>query len=215
MSKTILFQGDSITDCSRNGDYFFKIGSGYANAVTAELGAKYPNEYEFINRGISGNRIVDLYARIKSDFINLKPDIASIYIGVNDTWHEIAEKNGVDTAKFEKIYDMMLEEIYAACPDIKLILIAPFVLEGSATCNTEEIPDRLERFITDVADKAAAVKRIATKYNLPIVELQPAFDEACKIASPDYWTIDGVHPTLAGHMIIKNLWIEEFNKITN
>ncbi len=213
MSKTILFQGDSITDCSRNSDYFFKIGTGYANAVTAELGAKYPNEYEFINRGISGNRIVDLYARLKVDFINLKPDIASIYIGVNDTWHEIASQNGVDTVKFEKIYDMMVSEIYAACPDIKLILIAPFVLEGSATCNTEEIPDRLNRFITDVAEKAAAVKRIANKHNLPIIELQPAFDEACKKAGPDYWTLDGVHPTLAGHEIIKNLWIEEFNKL--
>ncbi len=213
MSRTILFQGDSITDCSRNGDYFFKIGTGYANAVTAELGAKYINEYEFINRGISGNRIVDLYARLKVDFINLKPDIASIYIGVNDTWHEIASQNGVETSKFEKIYDMMIEEIYVALPNIKLILIAPFVLEGSATCNTDEIPDRLERFITDVAEKAAAVKRIAAKYNLPIIELQPAFDEACKKAGPDYWTIDGVHPTLAGHNLIKNLWIEAFENL--
>ena len=213
MSKRILFQGDSITDCSRGNDYFFKIGTGYANAVAAELGAKKPCEYEFINRGISGNRIVDLYARLKVDFINLKPDVASIYIGVNDTWHEIASQNGVDTKKFEKLYDMMLEEIFLALPDIKLILIAPFVLEGTATCNTEEIPDRLQRFKTDVAEKAAAVKRVAQKYNLPVIELQSAFDEACKKAGPDYWTIDGVHPTLAGHNIIKNLWIEEFNKI--
>lgn len=213
MSKRILFFGDSITDCSRNGDYLFKLGSGYANFVSGYLGANYPNQYEFFNRGISGNRIVDLYARIKSDFININPDYASIYIGVNDAWHEIADKNGVDTPKFEKIYDMMLSEIYAANPNIKLILIAPFVLEGSATCNTDEIPDRLERFINDVADKVAAVKRIADKYNLPLIELQPVFDEACKKASPDYWTADGVHPTPAGHEIIKNLWIEKFNKI--
>lgn len=212
MAKTILFQGDSITDCSRNGDYLFKIGAGYANAVTAELGLKFPQEYEFINRGISGNRIVDLYARLKSDFINLKPDIASIYIGVNDAWHEIGSQNGVDTPKFEKIYDMMIQEIYDALPNIKLILISPFVLEGSATCNTEESPDRLERFVTDVAEKADAVKRIAKKYNLPLIELQPAFDEACKVAGPDYWTVDGVHPTPFGHAIIKNLWIQEFCK---
>lgn len=213
MSKKILFQGDSITDCSRNGDYFFKIGTGYANAVTAELGAKYPNEYEFVNMGISGNRIVDLFARIKSDFINLNPDVASIYIGVNDSWHEIKHVNGVSTEKFETIYDMMICEIYASCPDIKLILIAPFVLEGKETCNTEDCPDRLNRFITDVGEKAQAVKRIAQKYNLPLIDLQTAFDEACEVASPDYWTIDGVHPTLAGHNIIKNLWIQEFEKI--
>ena len=213
MSKLVLFQGDSITDCSRNGDYFFKIGTGYANAVAAELGAKYPNEYDFINRGISGNRIVDLNARIKADFINLKPDFASIYIGVNDTWHEIADKNGVDTDKFEKTYCMMIDEIYAALPKIKLILIAPFVVEGSATCNTAEIPNRLERFITDVTEKINAVKRVAQKYNLPLIELQPIFDGACKIAGPDYWTLDGVHPTLAGHNLIKNIWIETFEAI--
>ena len=112
MSKIILFQGDSITDCSRNNDYFFKIGTGYANVVAAEIGAKYINQYDFINRGISGNRIVDLYARLKVDFINLKPDIASIYIGVNDVWHEIASQNGVDTNRFENIYEMMIEDIY-------------------------------------------------------------------------------------------------------
>ena len=97
MSKKILFFGDSITDCARNGDHFLNLGSGYANHVSATLGAHYPNEYEFINRGISGNRVVDLYARINIDFINLKPDYASIYIGVNDTWHEISNQNGVET----------------------------------------------------------------------------------------------------------------------
>ncbi len=214
MTKTILFFGDSITDCGREADWFLKIGSGYVNGVISELSAKYPTEYEFINRGISGNRIVDLYARIKKDFINLKPDMASIYIGVNDTWHEIANQNGVDTPKFEKIYCMMLDEIYAACPDIKLILIAPFVLEGKDTCNTDEIPDKLQRFITDVSEKAQVVKRVAKKYNLPLIELQPAFDHACKLAPPTYWSADGVHPTAAGHNIIKNLWIEEFKNIT-
>ena len=73
------------------------MGNGYANLVKASLGAACPKEYEFINRGLSGNRIVDVYARIKADFINLNPDYASIYVGVNDTWHEIARKNGVDT----------------------------------------------------------------------------------------------------------------------
>ena len=142
--KRILFQGDSITDAIRYRDDFYDMGRGYPNLVKASLGLEYPNEYEFINRGISGNRIVDLYARIKSDFINLKPDYASIYIGVNDAWHEIADKNGVDTDKFEKIYTMLIDEVKAACPDIKFIIIAPYVLEGTSTRDTEETPDRLE-----------------------------------------------------------------------
>ena len=177
------------------------------------MGHDCPGEYEFINRGISGNRIVDLYARIKADFINLKPDLASIYVGVNDAWHEINHQNGVDTKKFELIYTMFLDEIRAACPETKLMVIAPFVLEGRATCDTEEIPDRLSRFKADVAEKAAAVKRIAEAYSLPLMELQPLFDEACKRAPADHWTLDGVHPTGCGHELIKRLWIETFQTI--
>jgi lysophospholipase L1-like esterase len=189
------------------------MGKGYPLLVKAELGADNPNEYEFINRGISGNRIVDVYARIKIDFINLKPDYASLYIGVNDAWHEINKCNGVDTDKFEKIYSMLLDEVYEACPDIKLFLIAPYVLEGTATCNTEEIPDRLDRFIKDVGEKNAAVKRIAKKYNLPCIDLQQVFDEACKKAEPSYWTADGVHPTPCGHELIKRMWLKTFEEV--
>ena len=213
MSKRILFQGDSITDCGRNRNDFYGMGSGYANLVKASLGFECPNEYEFINRGVGGNRIVDLYARIKSDFINLAPDYASIYVGVNDTGHEISRQNGVDTDKFEKIYTMMIDEIKEACPEIKLILIAPFVLEGTVTCDSEEFPNKLERFRVDVAEKAAVTKKIADKYGLPLIELQPAFDEACKKAPREYWSADGVHPTACGHEIIKRLWVEAFEKI--
>lgn len=213
MAKRILFQGDSITDCGRNRNNFFDLGNGYPNLVKASLGFDNPAEYEFINRGVSGNRIVDLYARIKADFINLKPDYASIYIGVNDTWHEIGNQNGVATDKFEKIYTMLIDEVKAACPEIKLIIIAPYVLEGVSTCNTEEIPDRLEIFKKDVAEKAGVAKKIAEEYGLPLIELQPAFDEACAKAPAEYWTADGVHPTSCGHEIIKRLWIETFQRI--
>ncbi len=213
MSKRILFQGDSITDCGRRYEDFYSMGSGYANLVKASLGLDYPNEYEFINRGISGDRVVSIYARIKRDFINLKPDYASIYVGVNDVWHELSQQNGVDTEKYEKIYTMMLDEVKEACPDTKLILIAPFVIEGRSTCNNEENPDRFDRFSNGVAEKAAVVKKLAEKYSLQLVELQPAFDEAMKKAPSEYWTNEGVHPTPCGHEIIKRLWLEAFNKI--
>lgn len=73
------------------------MGNGYPNLVKATLGYDNAGEYEFINKGVSGDRIVDFYARIKCDFINLKPDYASIFIGVNAAWHEINWQNGVGT----------------------------------------------------------------------------------------------------------------------
>ena len=213
MYKTILFQGDSITDCHRSRQDLSCMGNGYAHFVKATLGAQNPGEYQFINRGESGNRIVDLYARIKSDFINLQPDFASIYIGVNDAWHEISSQNGVDTPKFEKIYHMLIDEIQAACPQTKIMIIAPFVLHGPATENTPEIPNRWERFQADVAEKAEVAKSIAETYGFPLIQLQPVFDEACKKAPPTYWAYDGVHPTPCGHELIKNLWLETFQKL--
>ena len=213
MAKRILFQGDSITDFGRDRNDFYGMGRGYANLVTASLGTDCPGEYEFINRGIGGDRIVNLYARIKADFINLKPDYASIFIGVNDTWREISIGDGVDTDKFEKIYTMLIEEVKAACPDTKLMILAPYVIEGTGTCNTNEEPDRFDRFKKDVAEKAAVCKKIAQRYGLPLIELQPAFDEACKKAPAEYWAYDGVHPTPCGHEIIKRLWLEAFDKI--
>ena len=84
----ILFQGDSITDCGRNRQQLSSLGSGYAMMVKGQMGLEYPAEHEYINKGVSGNRSVDLYARIKADILNLKPDFMSILLGVNDVWHE-------------------------------------------------------------------------------------------------------------------------------
>ncbi len=212
MSKLILFQGDSITDCGRSRDNDSYLGCGYPLLVKASLGYENPGEYDFINRGISGNRSVDVYARIKADIINLKPDYLSIYMGVNDVWHELGSKNGVATPKFEKIYSMMLEEILEACPNTKIFLIAPFVIKGHGTYNAEDT-SYYEAFVLDVQSKIEAVKRVGEKFGLPVIELQPAFDEACKKAPDDYWTADGVHPTPMGHELIKRLWLETFEKI--
>ncbi len=212
MSKLILFQGDSITDCGRDRNNDANPGNGYPRLVKASLGYDCPNEYEFINRGISGNRIVDVYARIKADIINLKPDYLSIYIGVNDVWHELGHKNGVETPKFKKIYSMLLDEVKEACPDTKIFLIAPFVIKGGGTYNPDDT-SYYEAFVKDVAEKEQVVKELAKEYGLPCIELQPAFDEACKKAPDSYWTADGVHPTPMGHELIKRLWLETFEKI--
>ena len=131
--KTFVFQGDSITDVGRARDNDINIGLGYPFLFAAKMGRDYPEEYAYLNRGISGNRIVDLYARIKSDIINLKPDYLSILIGVNDVWHEFSRHNGVDAEKYEKIYSMLIEEVKQALPDIKIIIMEPFLLKGPAT----------------------------------------------------------------------------------
>lgn len=211
--KTILFQGDSITDCGRSRDDNAQVGTGYALLVKAQLGFENPNQYQFYNRGISGNRIVDVYARIKADIINLKPDYMSLLIGVNDVWHEIMYNNGVDEEKFEKIYSMLIEEIKEALPELKIMILEPFCLKGVATDNTETQPDKWERFDSEVKKRAAKAKLIAEKYGLVFVELQNKFDELTQQAEETYWLRDGVHPTPMGHEMIKREWIKAFEEL--
>lgn len=214
MSKLVLFQGDSITDCNRKREEWGCLGAGYAGMVAGELGAMYPYEYQFLNRGIGGNRIVDLHARVRRDMINLKPDYMSILIGVNDAWHEYTNQNGVDAVKFEKLYDMLIEELRRDLPDTKLMILEPFVLPGCKTDNNEEHPRRWEFFRDEVALRAQAAKRIAEKYDIPFVPLQDIFNAANADAPADgYWLLDGVHPSAAGHALIKKAWINKFSEL--
>ena len=209
--KIVLFQGDSITDFGRDRKNSAAHGTGYAQRVAGILKANEPYKYTTYNRGISGNRIVDVYARIRSDIINLKPDYMSILIGVNDVWHELPGRNGVSADKYERIYDMLIQEILQELPDIKIMILEPFVLPGSATVSTDEYPDRWEYFRPEVELRAAAAKRIAQKYDLTFVPLQAMFDGVNADAPADgYWLIDGVHPTAAGHELITRAWVKAF-----
>ena len=206
--KTILFQGDSITDASRERTADgYHLGHGYPTMVSGRLGVEHPNAYKYINRGISGNRIVDLYARIKVDFINLAPDFISILIGINDVWHEIGSRNGVSAEKFFKVYTLLVEELKEALPETKIMILEPFVLTGTATA------EKLDTFVSETALRAEAAKEVADHHRLVFVPLQKRMDEAARLAPADYWLKDGVHPNPPGHAIIADAWLEGFKKL--
>lgn len=205
--KTFLFQGDSITDAGRSRENDILRGFGYPTLVSAELLFDHPGEFICINRGISGNRVVDLYARIKKDFINLKPDYLSILIGVNDVWHEYAaEPNGVSDERYFKVYDLLIEELRAELPDTKIYILEPFVLKGTGT------EAHWEEFDREVRLRAKSAKRIAEKHNLTFIPLQDQFDAMCEKCDVPYWLWDGVHPTAAGHELIARALVEAVKK---
>lgn len=203
----ILFQGDSITDAGRSRENDNSVGEGYPLLVKASLGFQVQGKYEFFNRGIGGNRIIDVYARIKRDIINVKPDVMSILIGVNDVWHELDREDGVDANKYFKIYDMLIQEIKNALPNIKIMIMEPFVLKGSAT------EKNWECFDLEVRKRASIAKKISEKYNIPFIELQNGFDELSKNFESSYWLVDGVHPSIMGHEYIKQEWIKTFKNL--
>lgn len=204
--KTILFQGDSITDAGRSREDDNNLGIGYPTLIKGELDYTFPESYILYNRGISGDRVVDLYARIKADIINLKPDVMSILIGVNDVWHEIDFYNGVSADKYFKIYCMLIEEIKEALPNVHIMILEPFVLKASAT------EERWDLFQTEVKKRAEYAKKVAETYNLTFIPLQEKFNNVSKLASSEFWLSDGVHPTTAGHELIKREWLSAFKE---
>lgn len=206
--KEIMFQGDSITDTGRNTDSgsLKSIGQGYAMIASAYLSAKYPGEYDFVNRGVSGNRIVDLYARIKGDGWNDTPYVLSVLIGVNDVWHGLDWKNGVDPRRFRNMYRMLISDTLVESPVTKMLIMEPFVLYGSATA------PKWDRFEPMVYENAAIAREVAAEYGQVFLPLQEMFNKACEKAPADYWLGDGVHPTVAGHQLIADAWIKCFEE---
>ena len=204
--KTILYQGDSITYANRSFEFECLTGSGYATISSGAITADNPGEYKIINRGIGGNRVIDLYARWKKDCINLKPDIISILIGVNDVWHEVESQNGVDSQNFEKIYDLLISDTLKALPECKMMLLEPFVWKHGLTV------ERWDYISDEVKKRGEITKKLAEKYNLPFIPLQSVFDEALKKAPEEFWTLDGIHPLSSGHTLIAREWEKCFYK---
>ena len=154
-----------------------------------------------LNCSISGNCVTNLLTRWKKDCVNLRPDVISILIGVNDVWHEQSHQDGVDAELFEETYRVLLRYTKRMLPETKLILLGAYLTHGTATDGTQ-----WDRFYKEVALRNAITRRLAAEFGSEFLDLQKIFDEACEMFPPEHWTQDGIHPTAAGHRLIANAW---------
>lgn len=201
----ILFQGDSITDGNRgrDEDLNHSLGHGYAHLIASRVGYEQPEQqYTFFNRGISGNRIVDLYGRWQEDTINLKPDVLSILVGVNDVGMEFPQACGVSASKYEKVYANLIEETKSELRDVEIVVCEPFILPVGY------VKENWKSWYDEVSKRQEAAKRISEAYGAIYVPLQESFNDACSQADESYWIWDGVHPTPAGHELIARQWLD-------
>ena len=215
MSKIIVFNGDSITDAGRDRANTENMGRGFPLLIKAALNFEFPGEYVFHNLGVSGNRMPDMYARLPGKTLGLKPDYLSLLIGVNDIWHGIMGMgNGsVSPEKYEMLFNMYIEEIKSELPDIKIIILEPFVLKGEKTRDCYEVRERWSMFRDGVHAMAEKAARVAEKQGAKFIPLRHLFDEACEKAPVSNWLYDGVHTAPAGHELIKREWLKAFNEI--
>ena len=203
-----LFQGDSITDGNRGrtADPNHILGHGYAFSIASRLGADYPEkEMVFYNRGISGNKVSDLAQRWQRDTLDLKPDVLSILIGINDV-NETIQNKGVSVAQFEAVYTSILDQARAEFPKIIFVLCQPFILPVGT------LAERFDLWNRELHERQLIVKKLAGRYNAVLVDFQMVMNKACLRAPAAYWIWDGIHPTVAGHEILAREWILQVGK---
>jgi len=206
---TVLFQGDSITDGNRtrNNDWNHVMGHGYAYTIASKLWFEHPERgLHFFNRGISGNKVTDLADRWQTDTLEIKPDLLSILIGINDTSAFINGSTAFTAQKFEEDYRQLLQQTKEKLPAVQLVLCEPFILEVG------NVKTHWDKYLLEVQQRQLIVRKLATEFNAIHVPFQKAFDEALSKAPADYWIWDGIHPMPAGHELMAREWIRQVKK---
>lgn len=206
-NDTVLFQGDSITDTGRPRDNVQPnqpeaLGAGYARDACAMLLAGHPElNLQCHNRGISGNTVLDLAARWQADCLDLKPDVLSILIGVNDTWHGTGEHKPVTVTleAYDATYRRLLDQTLQVNAQVRFVLCVPFVLRCGAVG---------DHWFPEFSGRQDIVRTIAADYGAVLVDFQEMFDALASRSEPAYWAGDGVHPSMAGHMAMAQRWCQ-------
>ena len=206
---TFLFQGDSITDGNRtrNNDWNHVLGHGYQYIIASKLWYDFPKKgFHFFNRGISGNKVTDLAVRWQTDTLDLKPDLASILIGINDTAALIAGDNNFTAHQYETGYRALLQQTKQALPGIQLVLCQPFILPVG------KVKENWQAYLAEVEKRGAIVKNLSVEFDTIFVEFQTAFNNALLKAPADYWIWDGIHPMPAGHELMAKEWTKQVSR---
>ncbi|HOI80409.1 MAG TPA: SGNH/GDSL hydrolase family protein [Petrimonas sp.] len=202
----ILFQGDSITDAGRektkelpnNGASF---GTGYAFVAATSLLERFAGQQLSVyNRGISGNKVFQLADRWQKDCLDLKPDVLSILIGINDYWHMRNGNYDGTVEIYEADYRKLLQQTKAALPNVQLVICQPFALPGTTAVD--------ESWVAPVKAYQEVAEKMSREFNATWVPFQRVFDEAIRRAPAKYWAADGVHPSMAGCQLMAAAWLK-------
>jgi lysophospholipase L1-like esterase len=199
-NSLVLFQGDSVTDCGRSREDDHDLGSGYPMMTAAWFHALYPElNARFVNRGISGNRTIDLVNRWKQDCLDIKPDVVSILIGINDTWRKFDSNDPTSVDAYRENICTILTGIRENL-DADILLLEPFLLpvtDEQKACWREDLDPKIH-----------AVRELAREFDAVFIPLDGIFAGVSSKRPPEFWAADGVHPTPAGHALISRHWLE-------
>lgn len=192
-TTTLVFAGDSITDSGRDRDDLASLGDGYVSLIAQ---AVQDRGETVVNKGISGNRAVDLENRW-DDILGAGPDVLTVYIGVNDMWRRFDADDPTSAEDFEATVAGLLQAAREAGVE-RILLIEPFFVP---------VRDDQVSWLDDLNPKRDAVRRLAELFDATLVELHEAVTAAAAEHGAAAIVPDGVHPTPQGSAIIADAWL--------
>ncbi len=189
----VTFIGDSITGAGRDRADPGSFGDGYVSLLAPGLIAEGA---VVRNLGVAGDRAADLEARWSIDLLPTRPELLTVYVGINEVWRRFDSDDPTPTAVFEQTYRGLLERAVQACTP-RLVLMEPYLL-----------PVRPEQraWLDELEDKRAAVARLAAEFDAVRVPLHDVLARAAEGRDPAGLAPDGVHPTPAGSRLIADAW---------
>ncbi len=197
----IVFFGDSITDCDRDRGDLNSLGNGYVKILADKLRPIYPDtDIELINKGISGDRVQELLARVQTDVIDLKPDAVVIMIGINNVWHKFTHGKELDLVEFEQDLKELITKLKEA--GIVVIFLEPFLLPA---------PDKL-RMRKIFNEELKIIDRVGEEMCDEFVAFDEMFNGLVESIPYSEYSLDGVHPTHRGSRLIANTAIKAIRK---
>ena len=201
--ETLLFIGDSITDCGRRGGEA-PLGNGYVKMFTELVAARWPErQVNYLNKGIGGNRITDLQNRWQDDLLYHRPDRVAVKIGINDLHSYLrGAPDGVSPERFAEIYAELMELTRRElnCP---MVLIAPFYISTDRSGQTfrSQVMEIIPRYLE-------TVEQMSAQYGTRLVKLHDIFQQHLQYRDADTFCPEPVHPNHTGHLVIAHALLE-------
>lgn len=197
-SNRFAFIGDSITDAGRDRADPGSFGDGYVALLAPELLA---GGAEVVNLGIAGNRAADLAARWGSDLTPTEPDVLTVYVGINEVWRRYDSDDPTPTERFEStLHGLLARAVADHAP--RLILMEPFLLP---------VEDEQREWLEELAEKRAAVRRLADGFGAAFVPLHTVLTRAAQGRDATQLAPDGVHPLPEASHLIAAAWRATFS----
>jgi lysophospholipase L1-like esterase len=204
--QTVLFIGDSITDCGRRGGEQ-PLGSGYVKLFRDMMILREPTKsIKIVNKGVSGDNVAGLMNRWSDDVLRNKPDWLSVKIGINDLHGYLRDQqNGISPRRFVKDYTTILDQTRARLPGCRLLLIDPFYISAETSPNSFRY-----NVLKLLPEYLAMVHQLSRKFKTRHIRTHDNFKQLLRHHEPDMFCQEPVHPNMTGHQMIAEAVYQAF-----